>query len=206
MTALRSLSRGSLSNAPGIRDFALVAGELKRHLVGAFHGLPSARLVAGHGAVFLQGDVDGLVHAAIDGARLIGDLLRALEIAGLVVRHHLVIAGDVGGLVALLVGLGARVFVRCGHQPSVGGRQQLVHAHLMLFAGTGETGMVHEVSGAVVVNERGIVALGDFDVRVVVAAPLDRAHQALADVALPVVADGLGGNRGVAGLRQRTGR
>ena len=31
----------------GIRDFALVAGELKRHLVGAFHGLPSARLVAG---------------------------------------------------------------------------------------------------------------------------------------------------------------
>ena len=28
----------------------------------------------------------------------------------------------------------------------------------MLFAGTGETGMVHEVSGAVVVNERGIVA------------------------------------------------
>ena len=70
----------------GIRDFALVAGELKRHLVGAFHGLPSARLVAGHGAVFLQGDVDGLVHAAIVGARLIGDLLRALEIAGLVVR------------------------------------------------------------------------------------------------------------------------
>lgn len=61
----------------------------------------------------------------------------------------------------------------------------------MLFAGTGETGMVHEVSGAVVVNERGIVALGDFDIRVVVAAPLDRAHQALADVALPVVADGL---------------
>lgn len=70
----------------------------------------------------------------------------------------------------------------------------------MLFAGTGETGMVHEVSGAVVVNERGIVALGDLDVRVVVAAPLDRAHQALADVALPVVADGLGGNRGVAGF------
>ena len=170
------------------------------HVAGAVGlvELPRAGLVAGHLAVLGQRDVHRLVDAAVVGAVLVGDLLRALERGPLVVDHELVVAGHVLRVVLGVGGLGAGVFVRRGDQPAVVGRQQLAHAYLVHLAGVGEAAVVHDVRGAVVVHERRVVALRDFDVRVVVAAPLDRAHETHADLALPVVADGVLADCGVA--------
>ena len=56
---------------------------------------------------------------------------------------------------------------RRGDQPAVVGRQQLAHAYLVHLAGVGEAAVVHDVRGAVVVHERRVVALRDFDVAII---------------------------------------
>ena len=111
-----------------------------------------------------------------------------------------VVADKVGGVVSLLVGLGAGVFVRRGDQPAAGSGQKFAHANLMFFSGAGETGVVYEIDGSVIIHQDGVVALRYLDVGIIVAAPLNRAHQSDAGITLPVVTDGARGDSGVAGF------